>query len=155
MVMTNQSIQLDPFLAYFRLIARLQQWGCPNYDDCLHTINEIKKKAKLRELSATLLYMLTRPFLYPNKNPELENHVRAFFNMLIENKLLDYHIGPPYTTDMNLLPDEKKVWPTAKSVQEDIAIHMVVANQIAIDRANQPRAPGSNSWQGQAQIYSR
>ena len=142
MVMTNQSIQLDPFLAFFRLVARLQQYGCPNYDDCIHTINEIKKKAKTRQLSAALLYMLVRPFLFPIKNTNLENHIKKFFNMLIENKLLEYHIGPPYTTDTNLLPDEKKVWPTAESVQKDVQIHITVANQIAIDQANQPRTPG-------------
>ena len=123
----NQNLQLDPVLVHLRMIALLQKWGTPNYGNCIAIINEIKKRTKQHQLSAALLYLVIQPVAYPKEESDLTTHVKEFFNMLIENKLAEYEIGPPFSAE-SCLPDEKLVWTTYAKVQEDINLQMSVAN---------------------------
>ena len=129
MVITNQNLQLDPILVHLRLIAKLQKWGEPNYGICINAINEIKLRAKQRELSAGLMYLLIQGFIYPDGKGELCVLLKDFFNMLIENKIFHYLIGPPLTVD-TCMQDEKKYWFDHKRVHEDIVSHMFMHNQV-------------------------
>lgn len=126
MTLNNQNIQLDPILQHLRLIARLQKWGSPNYGLCLNTINEIKQMAKHRELTAARLYLMIQQFMFPGDQTPFSDHVKEFFNMLIENKIFHFLIGPPFSVE-TCLPDEKVVWKTYDQILEDIQIHMQVA----------------------------
>lgn len=130
MVLTNQNIQLDPILVHLRLIAQLQKWGDPNYGTCINTINEIKRRVKFRELSASLLYLMIQGIIYPNDKNDLYILFKDFFNMLIVNKTFDYLIGPPLTIDV-CIHDEKQFWADHMRIHEDIQSHMIMHNHVA------------------------
>ena len=130
LVLTNQNVQLDPVLVHLRLIAQLQKWGDPNYGICINVINEIKRRAKLRELSASLLYLLIQGLIFPDDENELCMLIKEFFNMMIENKVFNYNIGPPLSVD-TCIQDEKQFWPDHKKIQEDIQSHMRMHNVVA------------------------
>ena len=133
-ILTNQNIQLDPILTYLRLLARLQQWGSPNFGEIINTINTLKTSAKIRQLPAATLYLLIRNTVMPNGHDQLTGHIKSFFNMLMENNILNYQIGPPFSLESGL-EDEKKVWNNQADLQQDIHTHMTVANL----RANEPQ----------------
>ena len=135
MVLTNQNIQLDPILVHLRLIAQLQKWGDPNYGTCINTINEIKRRVKLRELSASLLYLMVQSMIYPNDENDLSTLFKNFFNMLIENKVFNYIIGPPLTIDV-CIQNEKQFWSDHERIHEDIRSHMFMHNDIASSTIN-------------------
>ena len=130
MVLTNQNMQLDPVLVHLRLIAKLQKWADPNYSACINTINEIKRRAKFRELSASLMYLLIQGMIFPDGKSDLCALLKGFFNMLIENKLFCYTIGPPLTVDP-CIQDEKQFWTDHKRIQEDNQSHMILHNHVA------------------------
>ena len=130
--LTNQNLQLDPILVHLRLIARMQKWGTPNYGLCINIINEVKKKAKNRELTASSLYLLIHPIIYPDES-ELVVHVKEFFNMLIENSLVDYTIGPPFTAE-TCIPDERPYWANFADIITDTNHHMTVAMEANLQR---------------------
>ena len=125
LALTNQNIQLDPVLVHLRLIARLQKWGDPNYGQCINIINQLKRMVKDRELTATILYLLIFPVVYPKETTALHEHLQDFFNMLTENKIFHYKIGPPFSAE-DCLPDEKPVWKDFKQITDDIRLHMQV-----------------------------
>lgn len=132
LILTNQNIQLDPILTYLRLLARLQQWGSPNFSTIINVINNIKLNAKRRQLSADLLYLLIQDTIFPDGHDALVGLIRSFFNMLIENGVLQYQIGPPFSLEQGP-EDEKPVWRNEEDLQQDIHVHMTVADQHAND----------------------
>ena len=142
MVLSNQNLQLDPILLHLRLIARLQQWGLPNYGNCIHVINEVKQKAKVRNLSATALFLLIQMHIFPTEHRELVQHIQQFFNMLIENDIWEYEIGPPFSIDDKSLPDEKKLWANGGAVMDDIRLHIIVADANAHDKERAAQEQG-------------
>ena len=118
-ILTNQNMQLDPILTYLRLLARLQEFGCPNYGAIINTINTIKTSAKIRQLSAGTLYLLIQNIIMPIGYDTLTDHVKSFFNMLMENNILQYQVGPPFSLEAEL-DDEKRVWNNFAELQQDI-----------------------------------
>ena len=126
MALHNQNLQLDPILVHLRMIALLQKWGDPNYGNCIAILNELKQRTKNHTLTAALLYLIIQSVAYPIQQTALVTHLKNFFNMLIENKMFDYKIGPPFSAEC-CLPDEKLVWPSFDRIQADIINFMTVA----------------------------
>ena len=132
LALNNQNIQIDAVLVYLRMIALLQKWADPNYGNCISIINEVKKRTKQRQLTATLLYLIINPALYPTAETDLTAHLKEFFNMLIENRVFEYEIGPPFSAEI-CLPDEKVVWPSYHQILDDIDLYMTRVNTVKSD----------------------
>ena len=110
--MHNQSIQLDPVVAYMRILARLKKKGDPEFAAIVNTINELKALAKMSQLTSRLLYMLVKPYIKLEEAPQLMKLVEEFIQNLIVNNLFNTLVGPPATLICHeKLHEEQIMWP--------------------------------------------
>ena len=117
----NQNLQIDPVVAYLRAMARLTIRGDPDYGAIEQVINELKIQIQKKNLTAKLLYMMIRPYIWLESHVELMNLITEFFQMLIVNDQFNNPIGPPaFLLWHGHLQNEKMVWASAHQLQLEI-----------------------------------
>ena len=107
--LANQNLQIGPIIVHLRLIARLSPRNNPEYMAIVNLINQLKLGVEMADLTAHMMVTMLRPHYIGNM--PLNNLVDSFFQMLIENQLLEYNIGPPSSPiDHQKLPAENGLW---------------------------------------------
>ena len=102
-------------------------------EQTVNIINQIKHHVANLELSAKLMYMIMHTVIIGDT--PLFKLADSFFQMLIQNQLFDYNIGPPSTMlDVGDYPtvllDEKRVWETYEDLTRAQRLHMDQAERL-------------------------
>ena len=128
MVLTNQNLQIDPITHNLRLLAKLSLPGDPVYVAIRTVIDELHRQIQAQTLTAKLMFMMVKPFLNIEREPEFMKLLEEFFQMLIVNNLFNMKIGPPFSlVGKNGLKDEQAVWNTPNELQRATKNFMTTA----------------------------